>query len=123
QRIHITHSMTRQKLVREFPRANEQKPNRGEKLRVPIQKRIQKIENDVPKRTAIIDGGLSALRAICSAQRSAAVFAMCERPRKPSGLSLFAATEETFPSWLFDRGNRGVAQNELGRFIAHSPRL
>src|SRR6266516_4327814 len=41
QRMHITHAMTREKLVRQFPWTNYEKSDRCEKLRVPIQKLIE----------------------------------------------------------------------------------
>jgi hypothetical protein len=43
--------------------------------------------------------------------------------RELQPLSIFAATQETFPCRLFDRRNRGVAQDELGRFVGHGANL
>jgi hypothetical protein len=93
------------------------------KISNPIEKRIENIGNDVAEGASIIDRRLSALRAIFPAQLRAAVFTMRELPRKPSGLSIFAANEETLRCRLFDRRNRGVAQDELGWFVGHGANL
>src|SRR6266513_1696526 len=41
ERMHVTHAMSGEKLVRQFPRANQEKPNRCEKLRGPIQEFVE----------------------------------------------------------------------------------
>ena len=89
------------------------------KISNPIEKRIENIDNDVAEGAAIIDRRLSALRAIFPAQLRAAVFTMSEL----QPLSIFATTQETFRCRLFDRRNRGLAQDELGRFVGHGTNL
>ncbi len=48
----------------------------AEEFRIPIQELVQNIEQNMANRAAIIDRGLSALRAIVAGQLRAAVFAM-----------------------------------------------
>jgi hypothetical protein len=79
QGMHITHAMTGEKLICQFPRANEQEADRSEKLRVPIEELIEKIDNYMPERAAIIDCRLAALRAPMSVQLCATIFAMRDR--------------------------------------------
>ena len=55
QGMHITHAMPGEKLVCESPRTNEQEADCREKLRVPIQELVEKIDNYMPERAAIIN--------------------------------------------------------------------
>jgi len=77
--MHITHAMTGEKLICQFPRANDEEADRCEKLRVPIQELVEEIDNYMPERTAIIDCRLAALRAPMSVQLRSAVLTMRER--------------------------------------------
>src|SRR5437763_8006139 len=63
QRIHMTHAMAGEKLIRQFPRTNEKEADRCEKLRIPIQELVEKIGDDMPERSAVIDCRLPAFRA------------------------------------------------------------
>src|SRR5215471_1249401 len=106
QRMHIAHAMPGEKVVRKFPRANQEKNNRCEELGVPIQEFVEQIGNDVPERPAIIDCGLAAFPAPMSIQLRSAVFAM--RDWWPVA---FSSTEKSFSTrrCLFDRRDRCVA--------------
>jgi len=77
--MHITDTLTSEKVVREPPRFCDEQPERGEKFRVPIQKRIKNIDNHMSKGTPVIDRCLPALPTKVSAQGCAAVLAMRER--------------------------------------------
>src|SRR6266513_4586251 len=77
--MHITHTMTGQKLICQFPRTNDEEPDRCEKLRVPIQELVEKVSDYMPERAAIIDCRLAALRAPMSVQLCATIFAMRDR--------------------------------------------
>src|SRR6266513_4059595 len=77
--MHITHAMTGEKLICQFPRANDEEAERSEKLRVPIQELIEKVDDHIPERAAIIDCRLAALRAPMSVQLCATIFAMRDR--------------------------------------------
>lgn len=116
QRMHITHAMTGEKLICQFPRANDEEAERSEKLRVPIQELIEKVDDHIPERAAIIDCWLAALRAPMSVQLCATIFAMRDRRALR-----FSPAEES-PSTrgrLFNFRNRSVAQNELCYFVGH----
>src|SRR2546429_4391975 len=113
--MHITHAMTGEKLICQFPRANDEEADRCEKLRVPIQELVEEIDNYMPERAAVIDCRLAALRAPMSVQLRSAILAMRERRALR-----FSSAEKTPARWrLFDCRDRGVAQDKLGRFVGH----
>jgi len=64
KRMEIANAFAGKKFVGQPPRFDDEEANGGEKFRVPIQKRVENIDNHVPKRAAIIDRRLSALRAM-----------------------------------------------------------
>ena len=118
--MHITHAMTGEKLICQFPRANDEEADRCEKLRVPIQELVEKISDYMPERTAIVDCRLAALRAPMSAQLCATIFAMRDRRAL-----CFSPVEKSSASArrLFECRYRRVAQNELCHFIGHVMKL
>ncbi|HTG29441.1 MAG TPA: hypothetical protein VK818_14575, partial [Methylomirabilota bacterium] len=73
--MHITHAVPGEKLIGQFPRTHKKKADRSEKLRVPIQELVEKIDNYMPERAAIIDCRLAALCAPMSVQLCATIFA------------------------------------------------
>ena len=116
QRIHITHAMPGEKLIRQFPWANEEEAYCCEKLRVPIQKLVEKIGDYMPERTPIINCRLAALRAPMSLQLRSAILAMRER----WALRFSSAKKASPTRWcLFNRRDYRIAQNKLCYFIGH----
>jgi hypothetical protein len=71
--------MTGEKLICQFPRANDEEAERSEKPGVPIQELVKKIDDYMPERTAIIYCRLAALGAPMSVQLCATIFAMRDR--------------------------------------------
>ena len=61
QGMHITNAMPGEKFVRQLPRTNKKEAEGSKKFGVPVKKLIEKIDNDIPERAAVIDGRLSAL--------------------------------------------------------------
>ena len=119
ERVQIADAFSGEKFVREFPRLDDEQAESREKFRVPVQKRIEHIDNHVPKGAAIIDGRLAALRAMRASQFRAAVFAMRKRQR----LLIFAAAKPASSRSPFDRGDRSIAENNLCRLVGHCVRL
>ena len=117
--MQIADAFAGEKFVRQFPRLDDEQAKSSEEFRIPIQERIEHIDNDVPKRTSIIDRRLPALRAMRPDQFSAAVFAMGERQR----FSIFSAAEPASARAALNCGNRGIAQNNFCRLIGHRARL
>lgn len=116
QRMHITHAMSGEKVVRQFRWTNKKQGEGSEELGVPVQEFIEKIDNYMPERAAVIDCRLAALRAPMSVQLRSAILAI----RKRRALR-FSSAEKTPARWrLFDYRDRGVAQDRLGRFVRHS---
>src|SRR5438874_10744944 len=99
--MQVANTPTGEELVRQPPRFDDEKSDGGKKFRVPIQKRIENIDNHVSKRAAVIDCSLPALRAMRTNQRGAAIFAMGQRQR----LSLFASAKPASPRSSLHRGN------------------
>ncbi len=66
--MHVAHAMSGEKFICQTPRLCDQQRDRCKKLRVPIQKFIENLDEHMPEGTAIIDGGLSALPAVRSTQ-------------------------------------------------------
>jgi len=62
--MEIANSFAGEELVGQSPRLDDEETDSGKKFRVPIQKRIENIDNHVSKRPAIIDCRLAALRAM-----------------------------------------------------------
>lgn len=115
QRMHITHAMSGEKVVRQFPWTNKKQGEGSEELGVPVQEFIEKIDNYMPERAAVIDCRLAALRAPMSVQLRSAILAMRQRRALR-----FSSAEKTPARWrLFDYRDRGVAQDKLGRFVGH----
>src|SRR5438105_1532540 len=85
-----------EKLVREPAGPPQKQPEASDKFGIPIQERVEHVDDDVAERAVIIDGGLPANRAIVSVQLRAAVFAM--RGRGRSLLRLLAPTETPLAS-------------------------
>src|SRR5882724_12848811 len=112
--MQITDAAAGQKFVCQKPGPRNQPSDCGKELRVPIKKGIENIDDDVAEGAAIIDGGLSALRAPAATQFCAAVFAMCQR-QSPSVFPPKKALSTRF----FDRGDRGITQDNLCRFVRH----
>jgi len=56
--------MSGEKVVRQFPWTNKKQGEGSEELGVPVQEFIEKIDNYVSERAAIIDCRLAALRAM-----------------------------------------------------------
>src|SRR5437016_7160053 len=81
QRMHVTHTATSQELVSQTPRTRDQPSDRGKKLRLQIQERIENISNDVAKGAAIIHRVLAALGAERSSHRRPAIFTIGQRWR------------------------------------------
>src|SRR5882724_901778 len=116
QRMHITHAMSGEKVVRQFPWTNKKQGEGSEELGVPVQEFIEKIDNYMPERAAVIDCRLAALRAPMSVQLRSAILAMRQR----SWLGFSPAKESPPGGWgLFDCRDRGVAQDQLCRFVGH----
>jgi hypothetical protein len=109
--------MPGEKLVRQFPRTNQEEANRCEKLRVPIQELVEQIRNDVSEGAPIIDCRLAAFRAPMSLQLCSAILTM------RNGLALSFASTEKSPSSrlrLFDCRDRRIAQDKFFEFIGHT---
>ena len=104
--MHIAHAMSGEKLIRQFRRTNEEEADRCEKFGIPIQEFIEKIDNYVSERAAIIDCRLTALRAPMSVQLCATIFAMRDRRAL-----CFSPVEKSSASArrLFECRNRRVA--------------
>lgn len=114
--MHITHAMSGEKVVRQFRWTNKKQGEGSEELGVPVQEFIEKIDNYMPERAAVIDCRLAALRAPMSVQLRSAILAMRQR----SWLRLSSAKESPPGGWrLFDCRYRRVAQNEFCYFIGH----
>src|ERR1700737_4456545 len=114
--MQIFYPSTGQKLIGQTPRLNKEQGDRGNELRVPIEKRIEKIDNHMPEGPPIIDRGLAALRAIAADQLRSAVLAMRQRRTGPT----FAAEESPLATWMFfQRGDGGVTQDEFRRLVRH----
>ena len=64
--MQIAHPFAGEEFVRELPGLDDKQTESGEKFRIPVQKRIQNIDNYVPERATIIDRRLAALRAMRS---------------------------------------------------------
>src|SRR6202011_1251629 len=116
--MEIAYTFTGEELVGQPLRFDDEEADGGEKFRVPIQKRVENIDNDMSKRAAIIDRGLSALRTMRSDQFGAAIFAMCQRQR----LSIFASPKPPSARISLERGNRSVAENNFCGFVGHGGR-
>ena len=116
QRMYITHAMSGEKVVRQFPWTNKKQGEGSEELGVPVQEFIEKIDNYMPERAAVIDCRLAALRAPMSVQLRSAILTMRQR----SWLGFSPAKESPPGGWrLFDCRYRCIAQNELCYFIGH----
>src|SRR6266581_4825014 len=76
QGMHITNAMPGEKFVRQLPRTNKKEAEGSKKFGVPVKKLIEKIDNDIPERAAVIDARLTAFRAVMPSQRRAAILAM-----------------------------------------------
>src|SRR5207302_5904877 len=113
--MHVTHTATNQELVSQMPGTRDQPSDRCKKLRVPIQERIENIDNDVAKGAAVIDGGLAALRAERSGHRHPAIFAIGQGWR----LRLVSAREETSP-WRFQHSSDRSLGRDNVRLLVHS---
>src|ERR1700745_1043564 len=117
QRMHITHAMPGEKLVREFPRANQEQGDRCKKLRVPIQKFVEQIGNNVPEGAPIIDCRLAAFRAPMALQFRSAILTVRNR------WALSFAPAEKPPAArlrLFDCGDCRIPQDKFFQFIGHT---
>ena len=90
KRVHITHATSCDKFICQTPRFHDQQRDRCKELRVPVQKRIENIDNYVAERPPVIDRRLPALSAPPPRQLRPAVLAM--RQRRP--LSIFAPAEK-----------------------------
>src|SRR5207244_11593256 len=101
ERMEIANTFAAEKFVGETPLFHDQQADRREKFRVPIQERIENIDNHVPEGTSIIDRRLAALRAVRTGQFGAAIFAMRKRQR----LSIFASPEPAPARSSLDCGN------------------
>src|SRR6202011_2631685 len=113
--MHMTNAFPGQKFIRQAPRFDNEKRDGREKFRIPIQERIQDIENHVPKRTPVIDCCLSTLGAMAAGQLRPAILAMRQRRT----LSIFAAAEKTPARRSLHRRNGGVAKDEFCRLVGH----
>jgi len=113
--MHIAHAMSGEKFVRQTPRFYDQQRDRCKELRVPIQKRIENIDNYVAERPPVIDRRLPALGAPPPRQLRPAVLAMCQR--RP--LSIFAPAEKASVGRSLNGRNGRIAQDKLGRFVGH----
>ncbi len=114
QRMHVTHTATGQELVSQMPGTRYQPSDRCKKLRVPIQKGIENIDNDVAKGAAVIDGGLSALGAERSSHRRPAIFAIGQGWRLH-----FAPAREKAPAWRFQHSSDRSLCRDNVRLIVH----
>src|SRR6266576_7317970 len=106
QRMHITHAMSGEKVVRQFPWTNKKQGEGSEELGVPVQEFIEKIDNYMPERAAVIDCRLAALRAPMSVQLRSAVLTM--RERWPLCFSPVEKSSASARRW-FECRNRRVA--------------
>src|SRR5438132_7141807 len=113
--MEIANSSASQEFVGQPPWFHDEEADGGEKFRVPIQKRIENIDNHVSKRPAIIDRRLPALRAMRTDQFGAAIFAMGQWQR----LSLFASPKPTSAGSSLDRGNGSVPEDNFCGLVRH----
>ncbi len=68
-------------LIREPTGAAHEQPDRLDELRIPVEKRLRDIGDDVAERAPVIDRHLPAIRAVLPVQLLPAIFAMRQRRR------------------------------------------
>ena len=64
--------------IRQTPRSRDEKTEGGEEFRIPVQEFVKNIKQDMTERATIINGRLSALRAVVPGQLRPAILAMGE---------------------------------------------
>ena len=108
-----------EKLVRQPAGPPEKQPDASDEFGIPIQERVEHVDDDVAERAVIIDGGLPANRAIVSVQLRAAVFAVSWG--RCLFLRLLAPTEAPFAAAAIfvERGSDCVADDRVVYFIRH----
>ena len=99
-----------------MPGTNDQPADSGEELRIPVQKRIENIDNDMAKGAAVIDRRLSALRAIPPGQWCAAIFAMRQGRSRPP----FSPEQSAFSIRILGHSrDRGISEDEFRWLVGH----
>ena len=61
QRMNVTDPFAFDEFIRQSPRSGDQEADGAEKFRIPVQKFVQDIEDDVAKRASVIDRRLPTL--------------------------------------------------------------
>src|SRR5437762_2000666 len=105
-------------VIGQFPGPDQEQNDRFEKLRVPVEEGISRVNQDPKEGTAIIDGVLSALRTELAGQGSAAILAMSQRSL--GQLRSAPATKDPASSrWLFGGCRNGIGEDKLLGFVSH----
>ena len=103
-----------------MPGPRDQPSDCGKELRVPVKKGIENIDDDVAEGATIIDGRLSALRAVAPGQWCAAIFAV----RQGRSCPPFSPERSAFSiRTLGHSRNRGISEDEFRRLVGHGPSL
>src|SRR5947208_14792000 len=116
--MEITNTFAREELVGQLPRLDDEDADIGKKFRIPVQERIENIDNDMSKRAAIIDRRLPALGAMRPGQLRSTIFTM----RKWQRFSTFTAPKPTAARSSLDCGNGSVIEDNFCRFVGHEGR-
>ncbi|MEO7167247.1 MAG: hypothetical protein ABI016_09435 [Chthoniobacterales bacterium] len=77
--MHVPGAFSLNELIRQAPGLEKKQPERLEKARVEIEKRVRGIGQKRAERAAVIHPGLAALGAVGPGQRRAAILAMGQR--------------------------------------------
>src|SRR5437868_15070108 len=102
--MEIANTFASEKFVGQAPWLDDEQADGREKFRIPVEERIENIDNDMSKRAAIIDRRLSALGAMRPGQLRSTIFTM----RKWQRSSTFTAPKPTAARSSLDCGNRGI---------------
>ena len=105
-------------VVGQFPGPDQEQADRFEKLRIPIEEGISRVNQDPKEGAAIVDGVLPALRTKLTRQGSTAIFAMGQRLLGQLRPSL-ATKDPASPRWLFGSRRNGIGEDKLLGFVSH----
>src|SRR5437870_3242968 len=105
-------------VIGRFPGPDQEQADRFEKLRVPVEEGISRVNQDPKERPPIVDGMLSALRTELAGQGSAAILAMGQRLLGQLW-SAPATKDAASPRWLFGSCRNGIGKDKLLGFVSH----
>src|SRR5204863_2214456 len=116
KRMNIACAPAGVKVIGQFPGPDQEQTDRFEKLRVPVEEGIRRVNQDPKERSPIVDRMLSALRTELAGQGSAAIFAMGQWLL--GQLRSVPATKDAASLWwFFGSCGNGIGEDKLLGFV------